>query len=182
MKPLYPITQAVKEWMSKTRETTPEIELLKSPDTIYRELIEDSSDDDTETETAQKNGIGNPSRVDYLNQHEMNYSARERVAKRIGGAKFEHIEDDVTICETWSMSQDTSLQEEDLLDCWEPDVVEMSRKDETIEQGEDVLELIENAQNDDSQRLKTEREHRGRSAPFPKHGTLPYRAICCSLM
>ncbi|KAI4455207.1 hypothetical protein MML48_9g00002441 [Holotrichia oblita] len=181
MKPLYPITQAVKEWMTKTRETTPEIEILKSPDTIYRELIEDSSDDDTEIETGQKNGIGNPSRVGYLNQHEIN--ARERVAKRLGGAKFENIEDDVTICETWSMSQDTSLQEDDLLDCWEPDVVEISRKEEPIEQGEDVLTLIENAQNDDSQRLKTEltEDHR-RSAPFPKHGTLPYRAICCSLM
>ncbi|CAH1132083.1 unnamed protein product [Ceutorhynchus assimilis] len=43
---LYPITQAVKEWMSKTREATPEIEILKSPSIIQKELLMLNLDDD----------------------------------------------------------------------------------------------------------------------------------------
>lgn len=35
---LYPITKAVKEWMTKTREKTPNVEIFKSPSTIFREL------------------------------------------------------------------------------------------------------------------------------------------------
>ncbi|GJQ83450.1 hypothetical protein Trydic_g8577 [Trypoxylus dichotomus] len=184
MKPLYPITSAVKEWMTKTRETTPEIEILKSPETIYKELIEDTSEDDSDSETCQKNANGNPSPVYYLDDQPIcHYSSGDRVAKM----RIPNVEDDSTICETWSMSENTSLQDEDLLDCWEPDVVETSKKEESIEEGEDVLELIEknygkDDKNDDFQRLKTEVEERKRNGAFPRHADLPYRAICCSLM
>ncbi|XP_060532668.1 uncharacterized protein LOC132705798 isoform X2 [Cylas formicarius] len=48
-KKLYPITEAVKEWMSKTREATPEVELLKSPSTIIKEF--GLGDDPLESQT-----------------------------------------------------------------------------------------------------------------------------------
>ncbi|CAG9862412.1 unnamed protein product [Phyllotreta striolata] len=47
-KSLYPITEAVKEWMCKTRETTPDVEIFKSPRTIYREFCDSDTNSDTE--------------------------------------------------------------------------------------------------------------------------------------
>ncbi|VEN38876.1 unnamed protein product, partial [Callosobruchus maculatus] len=44
-KTLYPITEAVKEWMCRTRETTPDVEILKSPGTIRREFQVDEDSD-----------------------------------------------------------------------------------------------------------------------------------------
>nr|CAI5823552.1 unnamed protein product [Callosobruchus analis] len=44
-KTLYPITEAVKEWMCRTRETTPDVEILKSPGTIRREFQLDEDSD-----------------------------------------------------------------------------------------------------------------------------------------
>ncbi|KAK5637959.1 hypothetical protein RI129_012254 [Pyrocoelia pectoralis] len=43
--PSYPITKAVKEWMTKTRENTPDIEIFKSPNTIYKEFCDEDDDD-----------------------------------------------------------------------------------------------------------------------------------------
>ncbi|XP_044763752.1 uncharacterized protein LOC123320487 isoform X2 [Coccinella septempunctata] len=48
---LYPITQAVKNWMTKTRENTPEVEILKSPSKIFKEFCE--------LEGASRNGLVN---------------------------------------------------------------------------------------------------------------------------
>ncbi|XP_050292715.1 titin-like isoform X2 [Anthonomus grandis grandis] len=41
------ITLAVKEWMCKTRETTPDVEILKSPEEIQKYLEEEEEEEDT---------------------------------------------------------------------------------------------------------------------------------------
>lgn len=101
---LYPITKAVKEWMTKTRENTPEVELLKSPSEIFREFCE---------------------------------------------------EDEVTV---------------------------YSRKTSSSSFEEDVVEPYESKYglNEDFLNIKAEVEER--KGNYPKHGNLPYRAICCSIM
>lgn len=136
--------------MNKTRETTPDIEILKSPNTIYKEFC----DNDAE----------------------------------------------VTL---WSVSSENIL-EEDLLTCWENDLhngsVILHNNDVKeikgsssqsnvkclngghVEEGEEAMEVYESkyGQNEDYLNLKAEIEQQSRN--FPRHGNLPYRAICCSIM
>lgn len=143
---LYPITQAVKEWMTKTRENTPEVEILKSPKTIKKELGE------------------------------------------IGEAEGK-VEEEVVLF---------SMEEEDLLDCWQNDVkaeevvgngVEEAPKlanGTKNEEEEEAIEIYESkyGKNEDFLKLQAEIEEKKRKLQgnFPKHGNLPYRAICCSIM
>lgn len=144
---LYPITQAVKEWMTKTRENTPEIELLKSPMTIKKELCE-----------------------------EIKANGDEEVVL-------------FSTAEEWSMSRETSVEETDLLDCWENDDVE----DKVVvngfpeEKASETIEIYESkyGANEDYLKIQAEVEEKTRkinNGTFPKHGNLPYRAICCSIM
>ncbi|XP_068901641.1 neurofilament heavy polypeptide-like isoform X6 [Tenebrio molitor] len=110
---LYPITKAVKEWMTKTRETTPDVEILKSPSMIFREFGEDG--------------------------------------------------DEVTI-----------------YSCWEEKVRKTSTS--SVEEGEDVLEVYESKYGSNEDYSKIQAEVEERKGNYPKHGNLPYRAICCSIM
>lgn len=138
---LYPITQAVKEWMTKTRENTPEVEILKSPKTIKKELGESDEDVVLLSRDDWKEGSVEP----------------------------------------------------DLLDCWENEVKE-EECPETIEElvngtknlangnADDVIEIYESkyGKNEDFLKIQAEVEEKKRN--FPRHGNLPYRAICCSVM
>lgn len=104
---LYPITQAVKDWMTKTRETTPEVEILKSPSTIYREFMEvDETGSESVTLTSKND---------------------EEDTKNVK-------DEDATLFSNWSVSRENSV-ENDLLDCWEEDVV----FDNTNERSKDDL-------------------------------------------
>lgn len=134
---LYPITQAVKEWMTKTRENTPEVELLKSPKTIKKELCENETTTITTTE-----------------------------------------EEEVVLFSTedWSMSRESSVETEDLLDGWDEEKPTETPKIETYES--------KYGKNEDYLKIQTEVEEKTRkiNGTYPKHGNLPYRAICCSIM
>lgn len=182
-KTLYPITKAVKDWMTKTRENTPEIEILKSPHTIFKELQENEVTQETETEEVCK-----------TNGHDLT---------DITNGKNSDNEEDITI-----FSSDNLVQEQDLLECWEndPDLQKTSngalkvQKDSCVKQNgevrklngkivpdledEDSIEVYESkyGKNEDFLRLQAEIEEKKSTANFPKHGNLPYRAICCSIM
>lgn len=150
---LYPITKAVKEWMTKTRETTPDVEILKSPSTIYREFGMDE----------RKNGDK------LLLPTEMPNEDVE-------------IDDEITI---YSLHKEDNV---DLLECWEDETSpEMSKKNSSaslVEEGEDVLEIYDSkyGKNEDFLNIQKEIGEKKMSGNFPKHGNLPYRAICCSIM
>lgn len=142
VKTLYPITQAVKEWMTKTRENTPEVEILKSPHTILKEVV-------------------------LTNGHHST-------------------DEDVVL---WSLSRESSL-DPDLLDCWdESDTAPAKKCDQTTPEvagidKEEEVEVYESkyGNNEDYLKIKAEIEEKKTNGKFPKHGNLPYRAICCSLM
>ncbi|KAL3270615.1 hypothetical protein HHI36_021149 [Cryptolaemus montrouzieri] len=162
---LYPITQAVKNWMSKTRENTPEVEILKSPSVIFREFREKSS----EAENGKRNSVISES------------------------------DEEITV---YSASRNDS-DSVDLLDCWENDISIHSGRKSSTEEGcdkeskmngdnkdGDVIEVYESkyGRNEDFLELQKEIEEKkrlendARSRNFPKHGALPYRAICCNVM
>lgn len=48
-RPRFPITRAVREWMDRTRETTPEVEIFKKPDEIRQEFLVLSDDEEVES-------------------------------------------------------------------------------------------------------------------------------------
>ncbi|XP_045469202.1 uncharacterized protein LOC123676920 [Harmonia axyridis] len=164
---LYPITQAVKNWMSKTRENTPEVEILKSPSKIFKEFC----DMDDSTRNVLTNGKRN--------------------------SAISESDDEVTV---YSASRNNSGAA-DLLDCWENEISLDSNGRTSIEnteskgnsdtnEDEEVLEVYESkyGQNEDFLELQREIEEKkkqeqdARSRNFPKHGALPYRAICCNVM
>ncbi|KAF5279772.1 hypothetical protein FQR65_LT15271 [Abscondita terminalis] len=105
----YPITRAVKEWMTKTRENTPDVEILKSPNTIYKEFYVSDNDDD-----------------------------------------------DVTV---WSAR-------------------------DQIEECEEAVEVYESSygKNEDFLKIKDDVDAHIKTRNYPRHGDLPYKAICCNLM
>lgn len=165
-KPSYPITQAVKDWMVKTKESTPDIKLLKSPNTILKEFCETEPE---QAEAVPKNVQSNP---------------LPPPPETEGGTRVAN-DNEVTF----------SSFEEDLLDCWENEVTPPLTNSADaltittngfVEEGEDVVEVYESryGKNEDYLRLKAEVEEatKKNSANFPKHGNLPYRAICCSIM
>lgn len=163
---LYPITQAVKNWMTKTRENTPEVDILKSPKTIKKELCEVCEDE----------------------------------AKVVAESEEEVV---LFPKEDWEGSV-----EQDLLDCWENDpklsAEDAEKPQEEVKlngnfvngtkkltngktsEDEEVLEIYESkyGKNEDFLKLQAEIDEKKRklNGNFPKHGNLPYRAICCSIM
>lgn len=151
----YPITQAVKEWMSKTRENTPELEILKSPSEIKQEFCINEGDDSESDAGAKEDIVVFSAEVDLLECWENEISAE---------------------------TTPTSDASEEALD------VALRNGDTAagkIEEGEDVLEVYESVygKNDDYLKLKAEVEKEtAQRARFAKHGDLPYRAICCSVM
>ncbi|XP_018332461.1 uncharacterized protein LOC108741971 [Agrilus planipennis] len=189
---LYPITQAVKEWMTKTRETTPDIEILKSPDVILKEFIESDSEIE-ETETGSARDIG--AIAEKIPNGYSNHNGVGEVVKKMTP------EEEVTLFtanDDWSLSPQTSIEEEDLLECWdneipknpsEIDPVLNKKMNGKIENGfgeddDDVIEEYESkyGKNEDYLKLKAEVEEQKKRMNFAKHGNLPYRAICCNIM
>ncbi|KAF5282878.1 hypothetical protein FQA39_LY17458 [Lamprigera yunnana] len=133
----YPITRAVKEWMTKTRENSPDIEILKSPNTIYKEFYENDNDASSNTE------------------------------------------DDITV---WSVKPDNDITNKILYDS----VCDLSGCDTLcnghIEDCDEAIEVYESkyGKNEDFLKIKGEVDQRHKS--LPRHGDLPYKAICCNLM
>ncbi|XP_050511621.1 uncharacterized protein LOC114339993 isoform X1 [Diabrotica virgifera virgifera] len=163
-KSLYPITEAVKEWMVRTRETTPEVEIFKSPMTIYKEFC-DNSDTNSDTEVC-----GN------LLSNELSASADDEE------------EEEVTLFTT----EDTKSREgssEDLLEYWEDLKPEDTHTEEVMDEKvenadeEQGLEVYESKYGKNEDFLNLQKEAREKAkATFPRHGNLPYRAVCCNLM
>ncbi|CAH1278313.1 unnamed protein product [Diabrotica balteata] len=161
-KSLYPITEAVKEWMCRTRETTPEVEIFKSPMTIYKEFCDSDTNSDTEV-------------CANLLSNELSASADDE-------------EDEVTLFTT----EDAKSREgssEDLLEYWE-DLKPEDTQTETVgnEKVENVdeeqgLEVYESKYGKNEDFLNLQKEVREKTkTTFPRHGNLPYRAVCCNLM
>ncbi|KAJ8967042.1 hypothetical protein NQ314_003159 [Rhamnusium bicolor] len=96
-KTLYPITQAVKEWMCKTRETTPDVEILKSPRAIYKEFCDSASE--TDTQLSESKSLLEELNVDIGDEEVTIFSKEERL-----------------------QSTDECVEQSDLMECWEPDV------------------------------------------------------------
>lgn len=156
---LYPITQAVKNWMSKTRENTPEVEILKSPSKIFKEFRD-----------MEEEGLANGKRNSAISESD----------------------EEITV---YSASRNDS-DAVDLLDCWENEISSESERQTSIDEDvkirdedEDVLVYESKyGQNEDFLELQREIEEKkkqeqdARSRNFPKHGALPYRAICCNVM
>lgn len=169
----FPITKAVKEWMCKTRENTPEIEILKSVNELRSEYLvcHDLNDSDEEIDDdLSKNAVGLPAHAKSANNGSV--SARE--------------------------SHENSP---DLLDCWEPDIEINNFQNEIIDvqkiqntdtepvqtdKCEEAIEVYESVygKNEDYLRICKEAQDRkpSRSLNFPRDGGLPYRAICCNVM
>uniref|UniRef100_V5GHW2 Uncharacterized protein n=1 Tax=Anoplophora glabripennis TaxID=217634 RepID=V5GHW2_ANOGL len=165
LKILYPITEAVKEWMSRTRETTPDVEILKSPDAIYKEFCDSASE--TDTVVSDSTAVGDEEITIFTKDSELN-------------------------------SEEASMQQQDLMEYWENDFGVCELKNQTggengpmltdqnnhIEQGEDVLEVYDSkyGNNEDYLNLQREIKEKVNNSNHAKHGNLPYRAICCSIM
>lgn len=180
------ITKAVKEWMNKTRENTPEVEILKSVNEIRNEYLicHDLSDSDDEIDDEMPKNV-------------------EGLPVRAKSAKNES--DD---CKRTRESHEKSP---DLLDCWESDIEiknfdnklidvrkrqisnghvqngNVPEKQICVDKGEDVLEVYESVygKNEDFLRIQKEVEEKKREKKgltYPRDGGLPYRAICCSVM
>ncbi|XP_074026731.1 uncharacterized protein isoform X1 [Leptinotarsa decemlineata] len=163
----YPITKAVKEWMSKTRETTPDAEILKSPKTIYKEYCESvGGDKDTEVHVFHK-------------LPDLNLSAN-------------YDDDEITLFSTKNNLSRRESGEQDLLEFWEDEVNNLNddEKQDNVEiipkvnHREDVLEVYESkyGNNEDYLKLQKEIKETIDKTTYPKHGNLPYRAICCNIM
>lgn len=182
--------------MSKTRETTPEVELLKSPSTIYKEFCEsDTSDSDEIVQIASKNAKSNSLAVQSAD------SNSERVANISDG------EEEITI-----FSRKNS--EPDILEFWDNDLEMCPHKDcesmnnvdkvgkchtdadhcecakckcdkvNRTNNGDEVLEVYDSkyGKNEDFITLQKEVRDKHNANNNCKHGQLPYRAVCCSLM
>lgn len=155
---LYPITKAVKEWMSRTRETTPDVELLKSPNRIFEEFC-DISDSDSETEngdSARKVSIElTPSSDITIFNSEREQSVEQQDL-------LEYWEDDVQDKENKSEVKTTDEDEE-----------ELPVYESQYGKNEDFLRI--------QRKIFKQNETWDRSSP--NHASLPQRAaVCCNLM
>lgn len=164
------ITKAVKEWMNKTRENTPEVEILKSVTEIRSEYLicNDLSDSESDVdEEMPKNAEGLPVHAKSVN----------------------------TESECTRESHENSP---DLLDCWEPDIEIKNYNNEVIdvqkrqidtdtvqtETCEEVFEVYESVygKNEDYLRICKEAREKRSLNNFARDSGLPYRAICCNVM
>ncbi|KAG5870596.1 hypothetical protein JTB14_018726 [Gonioctena quinquepunctata] len=132
--------------MSKTRETTPEIEILKSPRTIYKELCESDDDNEITVFSTYKNYSrkeGEEQNILYYQENEVECTDEKKNTKYV-----------------------------------------LKQISETVDQSEDVMEFYESryGKNEDFLNLQNEVREKTSRSRFPKHGNLPFRAICCNIM
>ena len=213
-KALYPITQAVRDWMTKTRENTPEIEILKSPHTIYKEFlkwdIESESDNENVTSNVgnsePNNASGTTSNTSHPPHKEfLDWNADSEPDDDVEtdsndtGESKKRREKEITIFEHYNGF--TTSEKENLISrdkspgqnkttptayTVQPDTCYSHpyNVNHPIEQGEDALEVYESkyGKNEDYLKIKEEVEEQSKTINNPKHGNLPYRAICCNLM
>lgn len=164
-KTLYPITEAVKEWMCRTRETTPDVEILKSPYAIYREFCDSASE--TDTVVSDSTALGDEEVTIFTKDIEPDSEGTATQQPDLMG----YWENDLGIRE---FSDRPSGNEKD----------PMLTRDQHIEQGEDVLEIYDSkyGKNEDYLNLQKEIKEKLDNSDRAKRGDLPYRAICCSIM
>lgn len=178
----YPITRAVKEWMTKTREHTPEIELLKSPMTILKQFASsgvEAVEDDELTLWTLSNQDSVETDQDLLDCWE---TEEEIVISR--QAKIDDL-----------MVEGNEFVEVDLKVSNNNGEVSQGNQ-EVMEDGLEVLEVYESryGKNEDFVRIRDEWEERARTTTaennsrkqnrnvIPPTASLPYRAICCAIM
>lgn len=169
LKTLYPITEAVKEWMCRTRETTPDVEILKSPHDIYKEFCDSASE--TDTVVSDLTALGDEEVTLFTKDNELDREGTSTQQQDV----MEHWENDLGIYE---FSHEPSQNEND------PILMEKDRQNSYIEQGEDVLEIYDSkyGKNEDYLNLQKELKEKVNNSNQAKHRNLPYRAICCSIM
>lgn len=151
---LYPITKAVKDWIERTREATPEVEIFRSPCVGGNGV---NGEDIFNAGAGEENDEYFEDDVVIFNKETLNISE----GKRLEGV--EGIENDN---ETFNFKKDT-----------------IEKKDEVREE-EETVEVYESkyGTNEDYLKIMAEIEEKKRNGELPPHGNLPYRAICCSLM
>lgn len=193
-KTLYPVTQAVKEWMSKTRETTPEVEILKSPSMIYEEFyrhgddgeFDATSDADDEEKPAM---INSPS----TNSVDSGLGVAPSSAQKLTTLSFNSVDDLEEV--TLFSSSDRSINhhqksiDEDILDYWDnSDLVEKCVNDECvcdkckkseIDNGAETVEVYDSKYGRNEDFLKLQKEVNDKNN-FPRQ--LPHQAVCCNVM
>lgn len=162
-KTLYPITQAVKEWMCKTRDATPEVEILKSPSDIQKEFGNNvptyhlDSDLDEEVTVFLSEEALNPEQPDLL----------------------EYWENELLV-----VSKDCDLSKDITHDankiCADGKSCDKCRTD-SIKQDDEQIEVYESkyGQNEVFLNIQKEIGETQKDVPHQKH--LPYRGVCCSL-
>lgn len=152
--------------MSKTRETTPDVEILKSPDAIYKEFCDSASE--TDTVVSDLTAVGDEEVIIFTKDNELDSEGASVQPQDL----MEYWENDLGICEFKNQTCDS-----------ENDPI-LTDRNTHIEQGEDVLELYDSkyGKNEDYLNLQREVKEKVNNSNHAKHGNLPYRAICCSIM
>ncbi|GLV37069.1 hypothetical protein CBL_02100 [Carabus blaptoides fortunei] len=155
-----PITRAVKEWMHRTRESTPEVEIFKRPNEIRHELLVLATE-----------------------------ALDEDVARRGGSTSRESsaVPDLLDCWEDASVGEVRAVQAETVEHSGTfaaPETGHIEQGEDALEMYESVY-----GKNADylSIRREVDECHKQSTAPgtLPKHardGGLPYRAICCTVM
>ncbi|XP_056633146.1 uncharacterized protein LOC130442811 isoform X1 [Diorhabda sublineata] len=159
-KSLYPITEAVKEWMCRTRETTPDVEIFKNPSIIYKEFC-DSKNSDTEIV--------------------LNVLSDEQ------SVSVEEDDEEITLF-TSKDANSSDENTEDFLEYWEDlktdDQISVKSNDDVNKiDDEDELEVYESKYGKNEDFLNLQQEIRQKSnISIPKRNDLPHRAVCCNIM
>lgn len=154
-KTLYPITEAVKEWMCRTRETTPDVDILKSPSDIQKEFYPiDCSDDEDE---------------------EVTLFASDETLNEVEEDLLEYWDNDVSIV----VSKDCDLSKDingygDKV-CADGKCCDKCRTD-SIKQGDEEIEVYESKYGQSETFLRMQDNEKKNEGP-----RLPHRAVCCSL-
>ncbi|XP_076257173.1 uncharacterized protein LOC143194353 isoform X2 [Rhynchophorus ferrugineus] len=165
VKQLYPITQAVKDWMSRTRETTPEIDILKSPSTIKREFgnnahseiglnsLESDPDDDEITlfSTADDADRDQPDLLEY----------------------WDDLEDD--IFPKHSRNHDQT----DRVCCGEKQCSKC--RNDNLKYGDEEIEVYESKYGENEAFLNLQKLNENEKITPRPTGALPHRAVCCTI-
>ncbi|KAH1011584.1 hypothetical protein HUJ04_000923 [Dendroctonus ponderosae] len=162
-KKLYPITQAVMEWMCKTRDATPEVEILKSPSDIQKEF-------------------GNNEPTDHLDSdldEEVTIFSSEETLSPEQPDLLEYWENELPV-----VSKDCDLSKDVTHDaskiCADSESCDKCRTD-SIKQDDEQIEVYESkyGQNEAFLNLQQDIGENPKDVPHQKH--LPYRGVCCSL-
>ncbi|XP_066144421.1 uro-adherence factor A-like isoform X1 [Euwallacea fornicatus] len=156
---LYPITEAVKEWMTKTREATPEVEILKSPLEIQKEFCDQLVSDSEDVEEEEITLFSSDNTKD---ENDL----------------LEFWENDLSdVSKNCDLSKDINNYETNKV-CADGKSCDKCRTD-SIKEGDEEIEVYESkyGQNEAFFYLQKEVEVK----PASHTGELPHRAACCSL-